>query len=98
MGAEWLDVFLMPPGLGGLGIGKGPFETASDKKTNKERDALQAAQNPLPTPVAPTAEAQGDKAQELVKKKKAAMTRTVYTSPLGVAGEADVARKTLLGQ
>lgn len=51
---------------------------------------------PLPQPPSPVAAA--DKAEDIIKKKRAAISQTVYTSPLGVAGEAQVARKTLLGQ
>lgn len=43
-----------------------------------------------------TSEAQ---AKETVTKKKKAIarSRTIYTSPLGIGGEAEVVRKTLLG-
>lgn len=63
----------------------------------KEPEAPKPA--PLPTP--PTPEASADKADENMKKKKATMasgSKSVYSSPLGAAGTADVARKTLLGQ
>ena len=36
--------------------------------------------------------------KEIGKRKRAAVTQSIYTSPLGIAGEAQVARKTLLGQ
>ncbi len=54
--------------------------------------------NPLPMPQAPSAMDAGDKADKIVKAKRASATQSIYTSPLGVAGEAGVARKTLLGQ
>jgi hypothetical protein len=56
---------------------------------------------PAPLPQAPTPEVAAEKATDTIKKKKAmlsASSKSIYTSPLGSAGEADVARKTLLGQ
>ena len=53
---------------------------------------------PIPLPQPPSAEAAAGKAGEVIKKKRATMTQSIYTSPLGVAGEAQGARKTLLGQ
>ena len=52
---------------------------------------------PQPLPESPSVEDATGKAAEVIRKKRAAATQTVYTSPLGVAGEAQVARKTLLG-
>ena len=54
--------------------------------------------SPVPLPQPPSVEAAANKAEGIVRKKRAAMTQTIFTSPLGVAGEAQVARKTLLGQ
>ena len=54
--------------------------------------------SPLPTPEAPKPEEATNNAQDIIKRKRAGMSQSVYTSPLGVAGEANVARKTLLGQ
>ena len=54
---------------------------------------------PLPTP--PTPDTANTAAEDNMKKKKATMaagSKSVYSSPLGAAGTADVARKTLLGQ
>lgn len=53
---------------------------------------------PMPLPQPPSVDSAVDKAADIVKKKRAMASQSVYTSPLGVAGEADVARKTLLGQ
>ncbi|GEM_PF-6343210 len=61
-----------------------------------KKDSL--SQAPLPLPQAPSLDAASDKAQEIIRRKKAAMSQSIYTSPLGVAGEANVVRKTLLGQ
>lgn len=55
----------------------------------------------LPSPPSPpsAAEAQA-KAEEAAKRKKASLTQTLYTNPLGLnqEKEANIARKTLLGQ
>lgn len=51
---------------------------------------------PLPAPPDPLKE-QG-KADEALRKKKAGQTKSVYTDPLGVKGQAQVVRKTLTGQ
>lgn len=56
------------------------------------------AYSPMPLPQSPSADVSANKAGEIIRKKKAAMTQSIYTSPLGIAGEANIARKTLLGQ
>jgi len=76
-------------GLGGI-IGGSLF--------GKMAGGKQQASSPIPLPQPPSAEAAAGKAGEVIKKKRAAMTQSIYTSPLGVAGEAQIARKTLLGQ
>lgn len=77
-------------GIGGAAGGLG-FSKMLNKGT-------QQASSPLPMPQAPSVGDAQDKAGEVVKKKRAAATQSIYTSPLGAAGEAGVARKTLLGQ
>ena len=68
--------------------------TATQKK---EAETAQAAL--VPVAAAPAAEDTGGLGErEEVKKKKRGLTRTVRTSPLGIGGEAEVARKSLLGQ
>lgn len=37
-------------------------------------------------------------AAESIRKRVGSMSQTIYTSPLGIGGQASVARKTLLGQ
>lgn len=54
--------------------------------------------SPPPLPKAPTPEAAQDKSQDQVRRKRAAASKSVYTSPLGVGGQANIAKKTLLGQ
>jgi len=55
-------------------------------------------ESPIPLPQPPGVSGADETAQEKVRRKKVALSKSVYTSPLGVAGEAQVARKTLLGQ
>ena len=59
---------------------------------------IPAAATPPPLPQAPSPDDSAVKAQSLANKRRAALTQTVYTSPLGVTGQADVTRKTLTGQ
>jgi len=55
---------------------------------------------PLPMPQAPKVEDAAAKAEASARAKRMAMGRSqsIYTSPLGIGGEANIARKTLLGQ
>lgn len=79
----------------GGGIGLGAFGA---KKSGFFGGAAKAAQQVMQLPQPPSASDAGAKADEIIKKKRASMSQSIYTSPLGVSGEADVARKTLLGQ
>lgn len=54
--------------------------------------------SPTPLPQVPSVDDASAKAQESARRKRAAQTKTIYSSPLGISGEADLARKTLLGQ
>lgn len=56
------------------------------------------APTPAPLPEAPKPEVSAAKAEETVKKRKAAMTKTTFSDPLGLAGQADIVRKSLTGQ
>jgi len=61
----------------------------------------ESAPAPAPLPVAPTPEDANAKADESAKKKRATVaagSKSIYSSPLGIAGQADVNRKSLLGQ
>lgn len=81
------------------GAAAGTTAVISKSKSNSGGSGGAAPEpNPLPLPQAPKPEATAEKAQETMKKKRVAQTRSVYTSPLGVGGEADIARKTLTGQ
>jgi len=55
---------------------------------------------PPPMPEPPTPDTAAEDAEAIKKKKMQAVNRSksVYTSPLGIAGEAQVAQKSLLGQ
>lgn len=57
-----------------------------------------AAPKPQPLPGPPKVEDAERKAEALRRDKLRGRTQTVFTSPLGIGGEADVARKTLLGR
>ena len=58
----------------------------------------QAASSPLPLPQAPSVTDASAKAEDVARKKRSAMSQSIYTSPLGVSGEANIVKKTLLGQ
>lgn len=47
---------------------------------------------------APDMSGLSDKAFEMVGRKRAGLSQSIFTNPLGLAGEADIAKKTLLGQ
>lgn len=53
--------------------------------------------SPSPLPQPPSAADAVAKGEDTIRKKKSQMSSTIYSSPLGVSGEADIARKTLLG-
>ena len=58
----------------------------------------ESAPAPQPLPVAPTVEDSSAKAEEKTKKKRATLaagSKSIYSSPLGVGGEANVARAGL---
>lgn len=59
-----------------------------------------AAVSPMPMPAAPKVEEAAAQATAAAKTKKRAIarSRTIYTSPLGIGGEAQIIRKTLTGQ
>ena len=75
----------------GVGLGFGVSKITS-------KGGGQQMASPVPLPQPPSAVAAAEKGADAVRKKMASMTRSIYTSPLGIAGEAQVARKTLLGQ
>ena len=59
----------------------------------KMKDKIQ----PPALPQAPNPNDAALKAQDMANKKRASSSKTIYTSPLGISGTAQVARKTLTG-
>ena len=78
-------------GLGGAAAGVGASKLMAPKGGS-------AMSSPAPMPQAPGLSDASAKAENIVSKKRAAMSKSIYTSPLGVSGEAQIAKKTLLGQ
>ena len=75
-------------GVGAAGAGVGISNMMS--KTAKQ------ATSPIPLPQAPKVEDAAEKANAV--RRKTTSTQTVFTNPLGIAGQADVTKKVLLGQ
>lgn len=61
-------------------------------------DKTEAPSSPLPVPQAPDVAKGADAADQNVNKRRAMASQTVYTSPLGISGQANIAKKTLLGE
>ncbi len=78
-----LEHALDPTKMGGL------FE----KKTPKTPDV-----KPLDLPQAPDQNAASNAAAQKASRRRASQSETVYTSPLGVSGQAQTSNKMLLGQ
>ena len=76
-----------------LGLGAGLYAASKALSTKQT-----APQSPIPLPQAPDPQTAVDRASETIRRKRAAMTKSIYTSPLGVQGQAQIAKKTLLGQ
>lgn len=57
--------------------------------------AKKVSNTPAPLPQPPSPEATAEKGQEMARRRKATATQTVYTSPLGIDGEAALARSSL---
>lgn len=57
-----------------------------------------AAPAPIPVPQAPNPDDAASKAKDVVDRKRAGMSQTIFTDPLGVGGQANIVRKTLTGQ
>jgi len=79
-----------------LGIATGGISEAvraGAKAANGGKPA--APQKPEPLPAAPTAQSVAEDVQKKRRKVQASQSQTVYTSPLGVAGEANVIKQKL---
>lgn len=93
-GSEAANILFNPTKFGG---GMDMFGALSSSGAKQES----TPSAPLPMPQAPDASAVADKAQQnatALQRKRATTSQSVYTSPLGVSGQASVARKTLTGQ
>jgi hypothetical protein len=77
-----------------LGIGAAGAGVAATKMMSPKMNMSQ----PLPLPQPPSQEVAQDKAAAIGKVKRASATQSIYTSPLGIGGTAEIAKKTLLGQ
>jgi len=76
-------------GLGAAGAGFAVSKAISKPTTPKA---------PIALPQSPDPQTAVDRASETIRRKRDAMTKSIYTSPLGVQGQARIAKKTLLGQ
>ena len=76
-------------GIGAIGAGVGASKLLSG--------GSKGPSSPQPLPQPPSSAVAAEKGEEMARRRRALSTKTIYTSPLGVAGEAQVARKTLLG-
>jgi hypothetical protein len=84
--------------LGGLAIGASAYAIRQASSGARKTAAQQPAVMPMPQPPkVETAAAQATVAAK-AKKRAIARSRSIYTSPLGIGVEAQIARKTLLGQ
>ena len=75
----------------GVGI-----SAAQGRKAAKRQKAAGVA--PQPLPAEPEMGTAAETARTAVTKRQKAKTRTIYTSPLGLTEQAQVTRKTVLGQ
>lgn len=78
----------------GVGIASGIKGLASSGGKNQGGGGL----TPLGLPAPVDTSTLGTQAQTTANRKRASMTQSIYTSPLGIAGQANIAQKTLLGQ
>jgi hypothetical protein len=94
--------------VGGAAIvGTAAYVGYTASQTSKQNKAYKAAAEEANqrnqaaiSQVSQSQAAASSQAQASIMKKKAAMarSRTIYTNPLGIADEANVAKKTLLGE
>lgn len=76
-------------GLGAAGAGMAASKTLAGQ---------QKSSSPTPLPQPPSNDSAQSTAEKIISKRRSAVTQTNYTSPLGISGQAEVNRKTLLGQ
>ena len=64
----------------------------------KKKQETSPYANGVPMPATPKAENVSGQAEEAARAKRRRKTKTIYTDPLGASGQANIARKQLLGQ
>lgn len=89
MGLDWLYNPIAP--IRDIGKAIGGAISGNDSKSTPP-----PAPAPLPQP--PNQDAIAQDAQDKTNRKRAAISQTVFTDPLGVGGQANIVRKTLTGQ
>lgn len=62
------------------------------------RQQRRAMRPPMEMPKPPDPKEAARRAEEALRTRRRRSYQSIYTSPLGVGGEAQIARKTLLGQ
>lgn len=87
--------FIAPIAIAAI-AGASVYSSISEASAAKKMSKVSLPQPP-PTPKVEDASKVAT-AQAAEKKKAISRSRSVYTSPLGVGGEADISRKYLLGQ
>jgi hypothetical protein len=96
------SALMIAGGVAAVGAGTSLYQGQQARKDAKSAAAdadarAKAAANELKESQA-AASSNAQKALEERRKRQIAGSQSVYTSPLGIAGSADVARKVLLGQ
>ena len=81
-----------------IGAGVGVGLSAIGRSGGGKGDGSDTPYAPQPLPAPPKIDAAADEAQKQALKRRGAATKTVFTDPLGVGGQADIVRKTLTGQ
>jgi hypothetical protein len=79
-------------------VAAGIFTLGLSEAFRSSKPKSEPAPKPQPLPAPPTVTQAGEEAEETKRRRKKAATKSIYTSPLGVGGEADVVRKSLLGR
>ena len=76
-------------------------KSAAEQAARQQEEAFAASQQAFAQdilPAIPQPEAIKDKAKEEALKRRQRAAQTILTSPVGIIGEPNIARKTLLGQ
>ena len=88
--------------IGAATVGAAAYTISSSLKQAKQADkaaqAVQQQNSAAIQEVKTATSTASEQAQNVIRARRASATQTIYTSPLGIAGQANVSRKTLLGQ